>query len=385
MTGARLGFFTRLLDAGTDGERYRAALAQVRAAEENGFASAWVAQHHFDRDEGGLPSPFPFLAAAAVQTQRIALGTGIVTLPLDEPVRVAEDAAVVDALSGGRVQLGIGTGGTPSSFAAFERSSDDRREIQAAHVAVLRDAFGGRGIRNTDLRLNPAAPHLGGRFWQATFSVEGAAARDSRATACCCPARSRVTRGSRCTRCRCRSWRPISPPCPTAFRRASSPRAQRWWWMPTASTRPGGRPTTASGVLPAHSSRGMRRAISATSRGRPIRTWERSSRSSRRCPPTGPSPSPPTWRSRCTPSTRPPRSPSARSSCWRPRSRRGSAPHGRVRRRGAAPTRNAGPPLTQGQPRPSSIVRERAVCSRRASARAATAGIRSESARITIQ
>ncbi|MCW2162952.1 putative FMN-dependent luciferase-like monooxygenase, KPN_01858 family [Microbacterium hydrothermale] len=173
MTGARLGFFTRLLDAGTEGERYRAALAQVRAAEENGFASAWVAQHHFDRDEGGLPSPFPFLAAAAVQTQRIALGTGIVTLPLDEPVRVAEDAAVVDALSGGRVQLGIGTGGTPSSFAAFERSSDDRREIQAAHVTVLRDAFGGRGIRNTDLRLNPAAPHLGGRLWQATFSVDG--------------------------------------------------------------------------------------------------------------------------------------------------------------------------------------------------------------------
>lgn len=173
MTGARLGFFTRLLDAGTDGERYRTGLAQVRAAEEHGFASAWVAQHHFDRDEGGLPSPFPFLAAAAVQTERIALGTGIVTLPLDDPVRVAEDAAVVDALSGGRVQLGIGTGGTPSSFAAFERFSDDRREIQAAHVAVLRDAFAGRGIRGTELLLNPAAPHLGGRLWQATFSVEG--------------------------------------------------------------------------------------------------------------------------------------------------------------------------------------------------------------------
>ena len=50
MSGARLGFFTRLLDAGTDGERYRKALAQVRAAERHGFASVWVAQHHFDRD-----------------------------------------------------------------------------------------------------------------------------------------------------------------------------------------------------------------------------------------------------------------------------------------------------------------------------------------------
>lgn len=174
MSGARLGFFTRLLDAGTDGERYRKALEQVRAAERHGFASVWVAQHHFDRDEGGLPSPFPFLAAAATQTEHIALGTGIVTLPIDDPVRVAEDAAFVDALSEGRVQLGIGTGGTPASFAAFERSSDDRREIQAAHVAVLRDAFAGRGIRGTDLRLNPAAPRLGGRLWQATFSVDGA-------------------------------------------------------------------------------------------------------------------------------------------------------------------------------------------------------------------
>lgn len=173
MSGARLGFFTRVLDAGTDGDRYGKALAQVRAADEHGFASLWVAQHHFDRDEGGLPSPFPFLAAAAVQTERIALGTGIVTLPIDDPVRVAEDAAFVDALSGGRVQLGIGTGGTPSSFAAFERSSDDRRAIHAAHLDVLRDAFAGRGIRNTDLHLNPAAPHLGGRLWQATFSIDG--------------------------------------------------------------------------------------------------------------------------------------------------------------------------------------------------------------------
>ncbi|OZD43210.1 putative FMN-dependent luciferase-like monooxygenase [Rhodococcus sp. 06-1477-1B] len=173
MSGARLGFFTRVLDAGSDGDRYRRALEQVRAADQRGFASLWVAQHHFDRDEGGLPSPFPFLAAAAVQTENIALGTGIVTLPIDDPVRVAEDAAVVDALSGGRVHLGIGTGGTPSSFAAFHRSSDDRRAIQAAHVAVLRDAFAGRGIRDTDLRLNPPAPHLGGRLWQATFSVDG--------------------------------------------------------------------------------------------------------------------------------------------------------------------------------------------------------------------
>ncbi|WP_333485409.1 LLM class flavin-dependent oxidoreductase [Microbacterium testaceum] len=248
MSGARLGFFTRLLDAGTDGERYRTALAQVRAAEQHGFASLWVAQHHFDRDEGGLPSPFPFLAAAAVQTERIALGTGIVTLPLDDPVRVSEDAAFVDALSDGRVQLGIGTGGTPGSFAAFDRSSEDRRRIQAAHVAVLRDAFAGRGIRDTNSRLNPAAPHLGGRLWQATFSVEGGRRAGADGDGLLLSRTQPREEVSRCTRCRCRSSRRTSPPCPRASRRGSSPRGRRWWWMPRISTPRGARPSPACGA-----------------------------------------------------------------------------------------------------------------------------------------
>src|SRR5262249_27602024 len=90
----RLGFFTRLLDQAEPAERYGLATAQIIHAERCGFDSAWVAQHHFHEDEGGLPAPFVFLAQAAVQTSRIRLGTGIVTLPLELPIRVAEDAAV---------------------------------------------------------------------------------------------------------------------------------------------------------------------------------------------------------------------------------------------------------------------------------------------------
>ncbi|MBN9177666.1 MAG: putative FMN-dependent luciferase-like monooxygenase [Microbacterium sp.] len=173
MTGPRLGFFTRLLEDAPAADRYRFALEQIDQAERSGFASAWIAQHHFGADEGGLPSPFVLLAAAAARTSRIALATGVITLPIDDPLRVAEDAVVLDQLSGGRVQLGLATGGTPSSFAAFGRESDRRREIFAEHFEVLLDALGGRGIRGTDSHIYPAAGDLGERIWQATFSVDG--------------------------------------------------------------------------------------------------------------------------------------------------------------------------------------------------------------------
>ena len=94
----RLGFFTRLLDQASAADRYRLATEQIIHAERQGFDSAWVAQHHFHEDEGGLPAPFVFLAQAAARTSTIRLGTGIVTLTLEDPVRVAEDAAVFDLI-----------------------------------------------------------------------------------------------------------------------------------------------------------------------------------------------------------------------------------------------------------------------------------------------
>lgn len=173
MTGPRLGFFTRLLEDAPPADRYRFALEQIDQAERAGFASAWIAQHHFGAHEGGLPSPFVLLAAAAQRTSRIGLATGVVTLPIDDPLRAAEDASVVDALSGGRVQLGVAAGGTPSSFAAFGRDPGDRRELFAEHFAVFLDALSGRGVRGTDSRIYPPADGLADRVWQATFSVDG--------------------------------------------------------------------------------------------------------------------------------------------------------------------------------------------------------------------
>ena len=104
--------------------------------------------------------------------RRIRLGTGIITLPLENPVRVAEDAAVLDLLSGGRLEVGVGTGGTPSSFTAFGLDSANRSEIYDRHLAIVRNAWDGRPLEGGDT-LYPAAPALNDRVWQATFSVGG--------------------------------------------------------------------------------------------------------------------------------------------------------------------------------------------------------------------
>jgi putative FMN-dependent luciferase-like monooxygenase len=176
MRAKRLGFFTRVLDEAGAAERYRLATEQIVHAEARGFDSAWVAQHHFDADEGGLPAPLVFLAQVAARTSRIRLGTGIITLPLENAVRVAEDTAVLDLLCGGRLEVGLGTGGTPSAFAAFGLDGAERGPIFARHVDILLRAWRGRGLPADDgPRLYPAAPHLADRVWQATFSVAGGA------------------------------------------------------------------------------------------------------------------------------------------------------------------------------------------------------------------
>src|SRR4029450_6688062 len=169
----RLGFFTRLLDLADPAERYRLATAQIIHAERFGFDSAWVAQHHFHEDEGGLPAPFVFLAQVAPQTSRIRLGTAIVTLPLELPIRVAEDAAVLDLICGGRLEVGVGPGGNLSAFEAFGLGRAERGTLLAGHLQVLRDAWAGRPLTGGD-RLYPSTPHLVDRIWQATFTMDGA-------------------------------------------------------------------------------------------------------------------------------------------------------------------------------------------------------------------
>lgn len=169
----RLGFFTRLLDQVDAAERYRLATQQIVQAEKCGFDSAWIAQHHFHEGEGGLPAPFVFLAHAAAHTSRIRLGTGIVTLPLELPIRVAEDAAVTDLMSGGRLEVGVGPGGNLTAFTAFGLESDQRHALFDNNLALLKTAWSGGTLSGGD-KLYPSSPTLVDRIWQATFTVSGA-------------------------------------------------------------------------------------------------------------------------------------------------------------------------------------------------------------------
>lgn len=170
----RLGFFTRLLDDTDAGGRYRLAEEQIIHAEANGFDSAWIAQHHFHAEEGGLPSPAVLLAHVAARTSTIRLGTGVITLPMENPLRVAEDTAVTDLLSDGRLEVGFGTGGTRESFEAFGIEADKRGEVYGRYLDIVRKAWKGEDL-GAGNRLYPAAPHLIDRVWLATFSVPGAA------------------------------------------------------------------------------------------------------------------------------------------------------------------------------------------------------------------
>src|SRR5579864_2391490 len=97
---------------------YRDHLEEAVLAEELGFDCVWASEHHFSPDAWS-PSPFPFLAAVAARTERVRVGTYVLLLPLHNPLRIAEDVAVLDNISGGRVDLGVGVGSSPDEFHTF--------------------------------------------------------------------------------------------------------------------------------------------------------------------------------------------------------------------------------------------------------------------------
>lgn len=169
----RLGFLTHLEGKGDPRQIYQETLELFVAADQLGFDVGWIAQHHFRIHAGRLPSPFPFLAAAAQRTKRIRLGTSIVVMPLEHPLRVAEDAAVVDALSDGRLELGVGSGGEAGEFQAFGLDIARRRELTSDGMRMLQRALRGESLSDSGQRLDPPAPTLVDRLWQSALSLGG--------------------------------------------------------------------------------------------------------------------------------------------------------------------------------------------------------------------
>src|ERR1700735_4557736 len=102
---------THVQGRGDPAATYRNAQELFVVADELGFDVGVVAEHHAPLGGGGLPSPWTFLSHAAARTRRIRLSTAITVLPLENPVRLAEDVSVVDLLSGGGGGIGGGRGG----------------------------------------------------------------------------------------------------------------------------------------------------------------------------------------------------------------------------------------------------------------------------------
>src|SRR5688572_13907121 len=102
-----------------DGHRaadvYQKVIEQAEAADELGFETIWLAEHHFT-PYGTLPSPALLGVAIAERTKRLRIGTGVAILPFQDPRRLAEDYATLDLLSNGRLDFGVGRGYQPAEF-----------------------------------------------------------------------------------------------------------------------------------------------------------------------------------------------------------------------------------------------------------------------------
>lgn len=169
----KLGFLTHAF--GRDPKQtYRDLIEQFEVAEALGFDGGWIAQHHLSGGFGQASSPLVLLAAVAARTQRIELGTGVIVLPLEDSLRLAEDAAVLDEISGGRVQLGLGSGGANLAvFDAFGQDAERRNELFWNGLGGLHKALSGAPLGAASLQ--PPAPELAKRLWHSHGTAEGTA------------------------------------------------------------------------------------------------------------------------------------------------------------------------------------------------------------------
>ena len=117
----RFGFFDQLPCAPgySERQRYHDIIAQIELGDAVGFDTVWLGELHFSRGFSILADPLMVLAAAAQRTSRIRLGTAVTLLPLHNPVKIAEEAAIADILSDGRLEFGVGRGTAPLHYEGY--------------------------------------------------------------------------------------------------------------------------------------------------------------------------------------------------------------------------------------------------------------------------
>lgn len=155
-------------------------LGEMEWADSLGYRCAWLVEHHFTRGYSHSSAPEVLLAAAAARTQRLRLGLGVVPLPYHHPVRVAERVAMLDVISNGRLDVGIGRGFSPQEYHVFGVDMARSRALATEGLDLLRQSFtrgpvsvpvngqGGQRLLQADILPKPVqdAPPL----WSAAVS-----------------------------------------------------------------------------------------------------------------------------------------------------------------------------------------------------------------------
>ena len=128
---------------GTQTEAFKEGFRLVDAAEAWGLDGAWLAELHFNPGRSVLSSPIVIASSIATRTRRLRVGTAVYVLPLNNPLRIAEEVATVDHISEGRLELGIGRSGFPRAYDMYGISYDDSRDRFRETLEVLQEAWKG--------------------------------------------------------------------------------------------------------------------------------------------------------------------------------------------------------------------------------------------------
>jgi alkanesulfonate monooxygenase SsuD/methylene tetrahydromethanopterin reductase-like flavin-dependent oxidoreductase (luciferase family) len=120
---------------------YQEVIEEAEYAEELGYEGFWVGEHHFQASQRAFPSPQMVLAAIAQRTKKLRLGTGVSVLPVNDPVRLAEDIAALDLMSHGRACFGAGRGYQPHEFAGFNIATETTKERFWECLEIIRLAW----------------------------------------------------------------------------------------------------------------------------------------------------------------------------------------------------------------------------------------------------
>jgi alkanesulfonate monooxygenase SsuD/methylene tetrahydromethanopterin reductase-like flavin-dependent oxidoreductase (luciferase family) len=170
-------FFQNLGRRHADHEVWSAEAAMAVAAERLGYDSVWTVEHHFT-DYTMSPNPLQFLSWVAGSTRSVKLGSMVCVLPWHDPVRLAEDASVLDHLSGGRLVLGIGRGLARVEFDGLGADMARSREEFTARAEMLLDAFDTGVVQRpgaAPVAIRPApVASLRGRTYATAISPESA-------------------------------------------------------------------------------------------------------------------------------------------------------------------------------------------------------------------